>query len=58
MEKSIIYCLDTLDGTKFGLKMKYVYYDVNSINWHQKFGRAYENTILINISFIFTNICI
>ena len=34
--KSIIYCLDTLGGTKFGSKMKSVYYEVSSINWHEK----------------------
>ena len=44
MGKSIIYFLDTLGETKFGPKMKTVYCDVSSINWHQKFGRAYENT--------------
>ena len=44
MEKSIIYCLDTLDGTTFGPKMKPVYFNVSSINWYQKFGRAYKNT--------------
>ena len=33
MEESIIYCLDTLDGTKFGPKIKSVYFDVSSINW-------------------------
>ena len=44
MENSIICCLDTLAGTKFGPKVKSVYCDVGSINLHQKFGRAYENT--------------
>ena len=44
MEKSIIYCLDTLGGTKFGPKMKSVYCDVSSINWYQMFGSACENT--------------
>ena len=44
MEKSIIYCLDTLGGIKFGSEMNSVHYDVSSINWHQKFGRAYEKT--------------
>ena len=57
MEKSIIYCLDTLGGSKFGPKIKSAYYGVSSINWHVQFDRAYENT-LFNISFIFTDICI
>ena len=43
-KKSIISCLDTFGGTNFGPKMKSVYCGVSSINWHQKFGRAYENT--------------
>ena len=46
MEKSIICCLDTLGGTKFGPKMKSGYCDVSSINWHQTFGRAYKNTFI------------
>ena len=41
-KNSTIYCLDTLGGTNFGPKMKSVYCDVSSINWHQKFGRANE----------------
>ena len=55
MEKSIIYFLYTLDGTKFGTKMKYVYFDESSINLHQQFGRAYENTFyLIFLLFLLT----
>ena len=55
MEKSIIYCLDTLGGTQFGPKMKSVYCDVSSIKWPQKFGRAYANTFqLIFLLFLLT----
>ena len=37
--------------------MKSVYCDVSSINWQQKFGRAYENTfsflfLLILLTFV------
>ena len=45
MEKFILYCMDILGGIKFGPKIKSVYCDVSSINWHQKLGRAYENTL-------------
>ena len=55
IENSIIYCLDTLCGNKFGPKMKSVYCDVSSINWHQSFGRAYENTFqLMFLLFLLT----
>ena len=55
MEKYIIYCLNTLDETKFGPQMKSVYYDISSIKWHQKFGREYKNTFyLIFLLFLLT----
>ena len=39
--------------------MKSVYFYVSSINWHQKFGRAYENTfqlifLLLLLTFVYS----
>ena len=54
-KKFMIYCLDTLRGTKIWAKNKVCILCESSINLHQIFGRAYKNTFyLIVLLFLLT----